>query len=274
MAVNLPGPLAASRLRRFGAAITKIEPPSGDPLATASPALYRALSTGQQVVHLNLKQDDGRQRLDDLLHESDLLLTASAPSSLARLGLAWKDLCARYPRLCQVAIVGNPGAGAERPGHDLTYQASLGLLRPPELPRLLLADLAGAERAVSEALALLLARDRIGAGGYAEVSLTEAGAAFAVPFLHGLTAPGGLLGGGSPVYNLYPTREGWLAIACIEPQFQERLKRALGIDQLTHDELERAFGQRTAREWEAWAQAHDLPLTAVRETVDTLNLHR
>ena len=36
LTVNLPGPLAASRLAELGALVRKVEPPAGDPLAHAS----------------------------------------------------------------------------------------------------------------------------------------------------------------------------------------------------------------------------------------------
>ncbi len=44
LAVNLPGPLAVARLQVMGAAVTKIEPPEGDPLRSACPQWYRELT--------------------------------------------------------------------------------------------------------------------------------------------------------------------------------------------------------------------------------------
>src|SRR5581483_9176844 len=136
---------------------------SGDPLRRAAPAWYAELRAGKRVEILDLKAAADRARLDWLLDPADLLLTAGRPRSLARLGLGWDVLHARFPRLCHVAIVGLPSPEADLPGHDLTYQASAGLLDPAgtgSLPRTLVADLGGAERAVSAALALLLARER------------------------------------------------------------------------------------------------------------------
>jgi crotonobetainyl-CoA:carnitine CoA-transferase CaiB-like acyl-CoA transferase len=49
LAVNLPGPLAAARLREFGATVTKVEPPAGDPLAAGAPQWYSKLTSGQRV---------------------------------------------------------------------------------------------------------------------------------------------------------------------------------------------------------------------------------
>jgi alpha-methylacyl-CoA racemase len=264
LAVNVPGPTTAARLAALGATVIKVEPPAGDPLAAAHPAWYDELRAGQQVVTLDLKQTADRVRLDELLGPADLLLTSSRPAALARLGLAWAELHARFHRLCQVAIVGHPAPDQDRPGHDLTYAAAHGLVVPPDLPRTLVADLGGAELAATAAVALLLARERGGEAGYAEIALADAASAFAAPVRHGATTTGGSLGGGSPSYGLYQTGEGWLAVACLEPHFRQRLSEELGLDDLTHEALGNAFRARTAEEWEAWARERDLPLGAVR----------
>lgn len=223
LAVNVPGPVAAARLQALGATVCKVEPPGGDPLATAAPAWYRSLTAGQEVRRLDLKSAAGREELYRLLAGADLLLTAQRPSALTRLGLSPAELGRRFPHLAHVAIVGYPAPRQEEPGHDLTYLAEAGLLDPPALPRTLLADLAGAERAVAAALALLLARQRGLPLHPVEVSLAEAASALAEPLRHGLTAPGGLLGGGLPFYRCYPAREGWVAVAALEPHFAQRL---------------------------------------------------
>ena len=267
LAVNVPGPVAAARLHALGADVVKVEPPAGDPLAHISPAWYESLAAGQRVVRLDLKEPGGRARLDGLLTESDLLLTSTRPAALGRLSLRWAELQARSSRLSHVAIIGYLSPDTDRAGHDLTYQAELGLLSPPLLPRTLLADLAGAERAVSAALALLLARERSGRGGYAQVSLMEAARAFADSLCYGVTTPGGPLGGGVSGYNLYRTQDGWVAVAALEPHFRERLQSGLGVSNPTTEELARVFLTRTTAEWVAWGTARDLPLAPVRETV-------
>lgn len=265
LAINVPGPVAAARLRQLGAEVVKVEPPVGDPLAIYAPAWYRALAAGQRVLRLDLKTAEGRERLDELLAGADLLLTAQRPAALARLGLDRATLRQRFPRLVHVAITGYPPPRQDEPGHDLTYLAAAGLVTPPHLPRTLLADLAGAERAVSAALALLLARERGQGAAYAEIALAEAAASLAEPLRHGLTAPGGILGGALPFYRFYLARDGWVAVAALEPHFAERMKRALSVSRGDAAELEAVFRQRPAAHWEAWARQHDLPLVAVRE---------
>jgi crotonobetainyl-CoA:carnitine CoA-transferase CaiB-like acyl-CoA transferase len=275
LAANIPGPVAAARLRDMGAAVVKVEPPSGDALAMASPQWYAELHDGVQLLRLDLKSNSGRKKLEGLLAESDLLLTASRPSSLKRLGLAWPTLADRYPDLCQVAISGYAPPDADMPGHDLTYQASVGLLKPPDLPRTLVADMAGAERAVTAALALLYNRERAKRAGtvleeeerFAWAPISVAAEDFAEPLRRGLTAPGELLGGMLPMYNLYKAADGWIAIAAIERHFLATLALELKLEQVTKEAVAEAFLARGSAEWEEWALARDIPLVAVREAV-------
>ncbi len=264
LAVNIPGPVAAAQLTRLGAQVTKVEPPGGDPVAAFSPSLYAQLTQGQTVRTLDLKDPGSRQALDQLLAESDLLLTATRPAALARLGLDWPQLHRRFPQLCHVAIVGYPPPRENEAGHDLTYVADLGLVSPPALPRTLLADLAGASQAVSAALALLLARARGQEASRALVALSQAAETFALPLVHGLTGPGAVLGGGLPGYNLYRAETGWVALAALEPHFWQRLLDALGLASADAADLARIFATRPAQEWEAWARERDIPLAAVR----------
>jgi alpha-methylacyl-CoA racemase len=265
LALNLPGPVAAARLIGWGASVTKIEPPGGDPLASVCADWYAALCAGGEVLTLNLKEPDGRSRFESLLAESDLLVTSVRPSALTRLGLGWDRLHERCPNLCHVAITGYPSPD-ERPGHDLTYQASLGLVTPPQLPVTLLADLGGAERAVSAAMALLLARERGQGAGYMEVSLADAAVYFAAPLQHGLTNPEGALGGALPVYNLYAVQDGWIALAALEIHFWEALAGELGLEplEMRYEDLQRFFLTHGGAYWEEWGKGHDLPIAVVK----------
>jgi alpha-methylacyl-CoA racemase len=276
-AVNVPGPVAAARLASMGAGITKIEPPGGDPLERYCPNWYRSLCRTASVRRLDLRDAEARAELHALLHDADLLLTSYRPSSLTRLGLDKASLERAHPSLAVVSIVGHPGRHSDIAGHDLTYQAREGLLSPPAMPRSLLADLSGAERAVSTSLALLLARARSVAEGtagsqasartswYREIALSDAVGDLGAPWRFGLTSANGLLGGTYPMYRLYAARDGWIAVAALEPQFAERLAAELGVTEATHEALERVFSQDTADSWEVWAAARDLPIAAVRE---------
>jgi len=267
LASNLPGPLVACRLQALGGEVVKAEPPGGDPLAFHIPAWYEVLVRRQKIVSLDLKTESGRSGFNDLLAASDLLLTANRPAALRRLGLDWESLRARFPGLCYIAIIGYPSPHENRPGHDLTYQAELGLVDPPHLPRALLADMVGAEQVVSAALGLLLARERGAGGGYMEVPLSGAVEYLAQSLSYGLTVPGGYLGGGLARYNLYQAQDGWVALAALEPHFWDNFCKLLNLspDDPSVEDLARIFKTRSASDWQTWGSENDLPLVAVVE---------
>lgn len=267
IAVNLPGPLAARRLFQLGADIVKVEPPSGDPINHPDFTWYGEINKGHEIITLDLKSELDLKRLNKLFEEADLLISAQRPAAMERLGLGWDVLHSRFPKLCQVAIVGYPPPFENQPGHDLTYQAQIGLVDPPRMPKTLIADLIGAERAVSMALALLHAREETKEGGYALVALSDGADYMAEPFTNGFTSQGAVLGGGLPEYNLYESTDGWVAVAAVEPHFKARLYQALDLVAGSHDILKSVFKTRSAREWEEWAKNLDLPIVKVNKII-------
>lgn len=264
LAINTPGPVAAARLAGMGAAVTKIEPPSGDPLKRAARAWYDSLCRGQTILSLDLKDAGGRAELDDLLSDSNLLIVSFRPSALRRLGLDWNSLHARHPRLCCAGIIGYPAPSEERSGHDLTYLADTGLLSPPAVLKSLFVDLAGAEKCVSVGLALLLRFSSTGQAGCGFVSLYESARDLAEPLRAGLTSSGGVLSGDFPLYSIYPASDGWIAVAALEPHFASGLLAELGLQQADRHRLEQIFRSRSAVDWEAWAVERGLPIAAVQ----------
>jgi crotonobetainyl-CoA:carnitine CoA-transferase CaiB-like acyl-CoA transferase len=251
IALNTPGPLAVARLAAEGARVTKVEPPGGDPLAQICAAWYEEMHAGMRVEQIDLKSPRGTEQMRELLAEADLFVSSQRPTALARLGLDATTLS--HTRW--VNIVGDQ-AHPDVAGHDLTYLAAAGLLGDT-MPPSLFADVMGSERAFSAALLLL----RQPVGTHAEVGLYDSLAPMVAPLRHGLTMPGGLLGGGSPAYNIYRAREGSVAIAALEPHFRKRLYAALQLP--VDSELSAIMTTRSASEWQEWARAHDLPLAIV-----------
>jgi len=264
LAVNVPGPVAAAGLKRLGATVVKIEPPTGDPLERMSPRWYRDLSRGQRIERADLKSTSGQKRLHALLAKTDVLITSTRPASLRRMDIEWRRLHKQFPRLCYVAIVGHAYPHEHKAGHDLTYQASVGLIEPPEMPLTLLADLAAAEKAISATLTLLFARERLGKAEQAVIALAQAAEEFAAPRRFGLTTDDGVLGGTAARYKLYQAKRGWIALAALEQQFWQRLLRELRVQDATPDDLGAIFRKRADADWESWARKRDLPIVAVR----------
>ena len=255
MAQNVPGPVAVSRLVAGGWRAVKIEPPSGDPLATLCKPWYDELHRGIAIERLDLKSADGIARLKTLLGSTDVFLASHRPSALARLGLDHASLRPQFATLGHVNIVGDT-TNPDEPGHDLTYQARAGLVGGA-LPATLIADMVGAERAHA-AISDVMRRP----GASIAVGLYDALRDLAAPLYHGLTAPGGPLGGGNPAYAIYAASDGSIAVAALEPHFRARLYEALGLEDGV--DLSATFATRTATEWEQWASGRDLPLVAIR----------
>lgn len=257
IAQNVPGPAAVARLVRRGARAIKIEPPSGDQLASLCPAWYAELHAGIEVRRLDLKSLEGRRALQPLLGNCALFLASQRPAALTRLGLDAGGVRQAFPDIRHLNIVGDT-SHPEDAGHDLTYVARHGLIGR-SMPLTLIADMVGAERAYSAAIELMQQPP----GTSAVVGLADAMHDLAAPLRHGLTAPGGPLGGGNRAYALYQAREGAIAVAVLEQHFRLRLYESIGLPDGADPSA--VFKTKSAIEWEEWAIARDLPIVAVRD---------
>ena len=130
------------------------------------------------------------------------------------------------------------------------------------MPYVPVADLLGGERAVSEALAAVLAAARGHAGQTRRVVLDESAEAAGAAVRHGLMGPGAPLGGALPTYGIYATADGHIALGALEPHFRIRVLEQLGVPD-RHEELARAFAGRSTADWEALAGEHDIPLVGI-----------
>src|SRR5206468_1320920 len=130
---------------------------------------------------------------------------------------------------------------AGRAGHDLNYLGYAGALADtaPGLPPIQVADLAaGAQAAVIEILAALLARSRTGDGARIVVSMTHGSHRFVAHRLAGEPVPR-LLTGGVACYRIYETADGrHLTVAALEPRFWSNLCALLERPDLVERQFE------------------------------------
>lgn len=251
----LPGPLAGLMLAAAGARVIKVERPGAgddmrgyDPQWDGTSSNFAMLNAGKESVALDLKNPDDKARLLPLLERADVVIEQFRPGVMARLGLDYATLSARNPGLIYCSITGYGQSGPKRDvaAHDLNYMAETGLLglsmgtpAQPVLPPALVADIAGgAYPAVMNILMALEARHRSGRGAFLDVAMTDNLFTFMYWAMGaGLAAgqwprPGGeLVTGGSPRYNLYPTRDGrMVAAAPIEPKFWANFCALIGLE--------------------------------------------
>ncbi len=270
LALNLPGPAALMRLANMGARCTKVNPPAGDPMQHYTPTGYDLLHKGVAHKTLDLKTAVGQAAVHQLLAKTDVLLTSFRPSALNKLGLGWKSLHKQYPALSLIEVVGAPGPLAEIPGHDLTYQAEVGLVNGMELPPSLFADMGGALMASEAALKAVLLLKTSGKGTRHEVALSDAAAWLALPRQLRMTTPDGAVGGAHAGYRVYACKNGRVAVAALEPHFAISLCAAAGITLAhpvkdlfkpeTRQTMATFFAGKTRQQLDKLAVAKDIPL--------------
>jgi alpha-methylacyl-CoA racemase len=249
----LPGPLATLMLAEAGAEVIKIERPGGEDMRAYPPhfdavsAAFALLNRGKQSLVVDLTKIEDQQRLAPLLSRADVLVEQFRPGVMERLGLGYVAVAALNPRLvyCSITGYGRDGPRAGEAGHDVNYIAATGLLAlqpgPPERPTVppaLVADIAGGSfPAVMNILLALRQRDVTGQGCHLDIAMADAMFTFAWYALAVGQATGRfpgpgelLLAGGSPRYQLYPTRDGKL-VACgaLEQKFWLAFVATIGL---------------------------------------------
>ena len=136
----LAGPICGLMLADMGADIIKIErPPQGDGQRwdvasedSVGPysASFATLNRNKRSLVLDLKSDDDRQILMDLLKTADILVHNYRGGVLERLGFGYEQIRALFPSLiyCTISGFGRTGPWAPRGGFDLVAQAMSGVM--------------------------------------------------------------------------------------------------------------------------------------------------
>lgn len=190
-------PLSGLHLADLGATVIKVEPPTGDPFRTfGRPDTYVAphwasLNRGKRSVVLDLKRDDDRERLIDLVRTADIYLANWRPGVDVSLGLGDDVLARANPRLIRVSVTGfGPhGPSADEPALDTAVQARSALmdaLAPADVPVVLPGfpiDKATALLATQAILAALYVREKTGTGDRIDLAMLDVAAAVNFPDL-------------------------------------------------------------------------------------------
>jgi crotonobetainyl-CoA:carnitine CoA-transferase CaiB-like acyl-CoA transferase len=257
------GPQAAAMLHDLGADVVKIELPGvGDLGRHVRPlpegrhsALFIASNRGKRSLTLDLRTPGGRQVLERLVLTADVLLSNFKPGTLDEWGLSYQRLAEINPGLIWAAAsyLGPAGPDANREGADIAAQAAGGIISStgddggPMTPvGALIADHCGSQNLACGVLAALFARTRTGRGQRIDVSLLGGqiwaqASEFTQYLMTGEVA--GRSNGGHPLvnalYGIFPTADGYIAIAGCPEHLWPGLCRAVSRSDLLED---RRFG--------------------------------
>jgi crotonobetainyl-CoA:carnitine CoA-transferase CaiB-like acyl-CoA transferase len=177
---GIAGPVGVLQLAELGADVIKVEPPGGDPFRQ-QPG-YHVWNRSRRSVVLDLKTDEGRDVILQLCREADVLVEAFSPGTMGRLGLAYADIGAQFPRLIYCSVPAYPPGHrfADRPGWDATVQARSGMQnelpawRPgPSYLHFPAPSMAACFLLAAGVLSALIRREETGSGQHVETSLYQ-----------------------------------------------------------------------------------------------------
>ncbi|OXM66381.1 MULTISPECIES: CaiB/BaiF CoA transferase family protein [Amycolatopsis] len=181
-------PLCSRHLADLGADVVKVENPAGGDLARGYDSVVRGQSAyfvwanrGKRSVALDLKTEDGRAVLAELLGHADVFVHNLGPGAVDRMGFGAEVLARRWPRLIACAISGYGATGPYRDhkAFDLLIQGEAGLLSvtgTPDQPAkvgISVADMCAGVYAMSAILAALLEREHTGRGRTIDISMLD-----------------------------------------------------------------------------------------------------
>lgn len=235
MSAVLAGPVATQTLGDYGADVIKIESPAGDLLRQVGPMrspamgpLFMNANYNKRSVCLDLKSEDGREVLLNLVRSADIFVTNSRPKAMMRLGLSYDTLQTVKPDIIYSALLGfsEDGCYSGKPAYDDLIQGAVALpflqaKTSGGVPRYFpnaIADRAFGMAAANAILAALVHRHRTGEGQRVDIPMFETVAQFVLgDHLGGLSFDPPLDEGGyhrltSKSRRPFRTRDGYICV--------------------------------------------------------------
>lgn len=300
----LAGPFCTMTLGDMGAEVIKVENPEGGDDTRGWPPFYeggessyfQSVNRSKKSLTLNMKAEEGKEILRDLVRESDVLIQNFRPGAIERLGFDWAACRALNPRLIYASVsgYGQSGPSRERPAYDILLQGEGGLMSITGGEEggfktgIAIADLTTAMFAVQGILLAVIAREKTGEGQRVDTAIQDGQAALmshAAGNYFATGVPPGRLGNRHPSiapYRDFPCADGELIVAAANDSLWRRFARAIGREELAEDsrwaknaarvagrgeleaEIEKTMRTKTRAEWAEIISAAGVPCGPVR----------
>ncbi|MFD1848790.1 CaiB/BaiF CoA transferase family protein [Oceanobacillus bengalensis] len=185
----LSGPYCTMVLADMGAEVIKIESPNGDdtrawgpPFVEEESAYFLSINRNKKSVVINLKTDEGREILLDLVKSADVVVENFRPGTLKRLGIDYDVLKEVNSGIILASIsgYGQTGPYSQKPGYDVIAQGMGGITsvtgepgKAPVKVGFSIADVGTGVWAIVGILGALHHRNQTGTGQWVDVSLLD-----------------------------------------------------------------------------------------------------
>ncbi len=308
----LSGPYCTMMLADLGARVIKIEQPGrgddtrawGPPFVGSESAYFLSINRNKESVTINFKAEQGRELVMRLLERADILVENFRPGAMARLGLDYERLSARWPRLvyCSISGFGQAGPRRDEPGYDAVVQAEGGLMSitgpgdgAPYRLGVAVADIVTGMFAAQGITSALLARERTGRGQFVDIAMLDSTVALltyqASSYFATDVSPV-RMGNRHPSivpYENFAASDGDFVLSVGNDAIWQSFCRVTGLDALAHDSrfattaarvehydelkpiLDATLRTRARHEWIAALLAAGVPCGAVRNAGEVLS---
>ncbi|MXY20130.1 MAG: CoA transferase [Dehalococcoidia bacterium] len=296
----MAGPYCTMMLADMGADVVKVEKPNGGddtrrmgpPFIEGESAAFLGINRNKRSIVVDLRSDEGREIVMDMVRRYDILVQNFRPGSLERMGLGYEQVRELNPAMvyCTISGFGVTGPYATRGGFDLVTQGMSGLMSvtghpdsPPTKVGVPVCDLNAGMFAVIGILTAYINRLKTGEGQHVDTSLLEGGIAYtfwesAMYFATGdVPGPKGSAHRLTAPYQAFETSDGYVNIGAANQANWERLCAAIGRDELVSDPrfveprdrmnnldaliatLEQTFSQKSSGYWLDALEASGVP---------------
>lgn len=259
----LAGPYAGRLLADHGAEVIKIEPPGGETIRSAHPMVdgksryFAQLNAGKKCIILDLKSEEGKAAVRNLVADCDVVLENFRPGVLDRLGLGYDLLSEINSKIiyCAISGYGPIGPNSNRPafapivhahaGYDMTIFEYANVSDRPISNRSTAGDILASAHAFGAISAALYGRENSGSGERIDVTL-EGG-------MHNLLyyeVQQAQVESDIPplVYSPVRTKDGFLMVVPVSDPNLRAMAKATGRSEWVEDPRYNSVGER----WKYW----------------------
>jgi crotonobetainyl-CoA:carnitine CoA-transferase CaiB-like acyl-CoA transferase len=203
---------------------------------------FNGCQRGKLDICADLKTPEGREIAHRLIAQVDVVHHNMRPGVAERLGVDYETAKALNPRIvyCHTTMWGLDGPRAGWPGFDQLGQSSCGLEHelggdgnPPVWYRFGMCDQACACQSAVAVLLALYWRERTGKGQFVDTSIVSGGLFYSSDQWTGHDGPSARptvdqqQTGFGPLYRLYRSADGWIALACLNDEHFRSLTTAM-----------------------------------------------